>query len=196
VKVRSAVVAGALVAVAITVVVVRGRRPARPPEGEVEPARSRAPKAPVPRFVTQSRAPVRRNPTLADYDGSALLRSRAKPALQAFLDEPRDPEWAPVREARISEVRRQDLARYPGAQLLSVECRRAICKTLLEVPAESYPEFLRSRVRVGNTSQRVENVASPERPGYRRVVDISAVNPEYRDHQAFERLLAGGRPGE
>jgi hypothetical protein len=144
----------------------------------------------IPRFVVQKPPDGGVDPRWADHIDASLLRARPQAALLAFRAEPRDPNWAPRREERIRDVRGKDLARYPGAQLLTVECRQVSCETVFDVPADRFAEIFRNRVRVGTITDRVLSVPSPDHEGYTRVVEISGVHPDNRDDQFFENFTA------
>jgi hypothetical protein len=210
-KLRSVAVGVALTAaVAGVLLIARRHRSAAPPDRGGEESASSAPtgapaptvvgqgtpmhdlKAPsnIPRFVVQKPPDGGVDPRWADHIDVSLLRTRPQAALRAFREEPRDPNWAPAREQRILDVRGKDLARYPGAQLLTVECRRVSCETVFEVPTDRFAEIFRNRIHLGTITDRVLSVPSPDREGYTRVVEISGVHPDNRDAQFFENLIA------
>lgn len=124
---RSVVVVGVLVVAVAAFVVFRASPPAatvlsRSPDAARSPAPTQSPLAP----------PL--PPAAGAYDPMDRIRAGLSPG-QVFLQEPRDPDWAPAAEAALGARMLRDLGALVPEARVGVTCRTLSCVIQVDAPA-------------------------------------------------------------
>jgi hypothetical protein len=98
--------------------------------GAGEPSEMATPPAP-PKLAAPHAVRIQADTRAPDYDAPRLLDLDV-PVQELFANEPRDLEWAPKTERRISSAVQADFrAILPDAKIASVECKRLTCKKVI-----------------------------------------------------------------
>jgi hypothetical protein len=165
--------------------------PPAPRTGRTPASGHRAP-LPPPRFLAAPALPGESvlDPRSPGYDPVMAIRQGGRSLSELFAQEPRDPLWAPAREQQMRDVLSEPLVKA-GSRIASAECRSFSCKLVLELPADR-PEAITETI-VGNVSEDLAIVVSPDREGFVQVTRLVATRPELRDADSFAVLLANSR---
>jgi hypothetical protein len=127
------------------------------------------------------------DPNSPSYDPAELARSQKIKVENLFEQEPRDEPWASQRQETLGTLLEQEISAYPGAALVSTECRRYSCKYVVDVPRDKFQDYRRGSLGLGNVVKNVETIESPDREGFIRLSRIAIVKRQFKDQQQFTK---------
>jgi hypothetical protein len=165
---------------------------------------SGAPTMAVPRQPPPPRPAVVRQKDLATtdarYDPVAYLEQEggALDAREVYLNEPRDPRFAPIFEKRINttmETILDELKAKKHVKSVHVDCKTLSCSTTIEADSRADAQQLYDEVNgiiLGDGQQPGMDLSDPDHP---RVTIVNLYRPGSRDDGNFQQILdLGMRP--